>query len=33
LEITRRLRQVGELIGIRVLGHVIIGRPFHLLRG
>ena len=26
LEITRRLRQVGELIGIRVLGHVIIGK-------
>jgi DNA repair protein RadC len=26
LEITRRLRDVGELIGVRVLDHIIIGR-------
>jgi DNA repair protein RadC len=26
LEITRRLREVGELVGVRVLDHVIIGR-------
>ena len=26
LEITRRLRQVGELIGVRVLDHLVIGR-------
>jgi DNA repair protein RadC len=25
--ITERLRQVGELVGIRVLDHVVIGRP------
>jgi DNA repair protein RadC len=30
IEITRRLRQVGELIGIRVLDHVIIGRGRYL---
>ncbi len=29
LEITRRLRQVGELVGIRVLDHVIIGADTH----
>jgi DNA repair protein RadC len=26
LEITRRLREVGELIGIRVLDHIVIGK-------
>ena len=26
IEITRRLRQVGELVGVRVLDHLIIGR-------
>jgi len=26
LEITRRLRQVGELMGVRVLDHVVVGR-------
>jgi DNA repair protein RadC len=26
LEITRRLRQVGELVGVRVLDHLVIGR-------
>lgn len=26
LEITRRLREVGELVGVRVLDHLIIGR-------
>jgi len=26
LEITRRLRQVGDIVGVRVLDHVIIGR-------
>jgi len=26
LEITRRLREVGELIGVRVLDHLVIGR-------
>lgn len=26
LEITRRLRQVGDLIGVRVLDHIIIGK-------
>jgi DNA repair protein RadC len=26
LEITRRLRQVGDLVGVRVLDHVVIGR-------
>lgn len=26
LEITRRLRQVGELMGVRVLDHIVIGR-------
>ena len=26
LEITRRLREVGELIGVRVLDHIVIGR-------
>ncbi len=25
LEITRRLREVGELVGVRVLDHTIIG--------
>lgn len=29
LEITRRLRQSGEIIGIRVLDHVIIGAESH----
>jgi DNA repair protein RadC len=26
LEITRRLRQVGDIVGVRVLDHVVIGR-------
>lgn len=26
LEITRRLREVGELVGIRVLDHIVIGK-------
>jgi DNA repair protein RadC len=26
LDITRRLREVGEVMGIRVLDHVVIGR-------
>lgn len=26
LEVTRRLRQVGELVGVRVLDHIVIGR-------
>ena len=26
VEITRRLREVGDLMGIRVLDHVVIGR-------
>ncbi len=26
LEITRRLRQVGEIIGVRVLDHIVIGK-------
>ena len=26
LAITKRLREVGELVGVRVLDHVIIGR-------
>ncbi len=26
LEITRRLKEVGEVIGVRVLDHVVIGR-------
>lgn len=26
IEITRRLRQVGELVGVRVLDHLVIGR-------
>lgn len=26
IEITRRLREVGELVGVRVLDHIIIGR-------
>lgn len=26
LEITRRLREVGDLVGVRVLDHVVIGR-------
>lgn len=26
LDITRRLREVGELVGVRVLDHVVIGR-------
>ena len=26
LEITRRLREVGELVGVRVLDHLVIGR-------
>ena len=25
-EITRRLREVGELVGVRVLDHVVIGK-------
>src|SRR5216683_2579258 len=29
IEITRRLRQVGELIGIRILDHVILGAETH----
>jgi DNA repair protein RadC len=26
LEITRRLRQVAELVGVRILDHVVIGK-------
>lgn len=26
LEITRRLRQVGELVGVKVLDHIVIGK-------
>lgn len=26
LEITRRLREVGDLVGVRVLDHIVIGR-------
>jgi DNA repair protein RadC len=26
IEITRRLREVGDLIGVRVLDHIIIGK-------
>ena len=26
IEITRRLREVGELVGVRVLDHVVIGK-------
>jgi DNA repair protein RadC len=26
LEITRRLREVGDLIGVRVLDHIVIGK-------
>ena len=26
LEITRRLREVGDIIGVRVLDHVVIGQ-------
>lgn len=26
LETTRRLRQVGEIMGVRVLDHIVIGR-------
>ncbi|GIW42105.1 MAG: hypothetical protein KatS3mg076_2682 [Candidatus Binatia bacterium] len=26
LEVTRRLRQVGELVGVRVLDHIVVGR-------
>jgi DNA repair protein RadC len=26
LDITRRLRQVGDLLGVRVLDHIIVGR-------
>ena len=29
IEITRRLRDVGELIGVRVLDHVIIGKGYY----
>jgi len=29
VEITRRLREVGELIGVRVLDHVIVGADTH----
>lgn len=28
MEITRRLRDAGELIGVRVLDHIIIGDSF-----
>ena len=26
IEITRRLREVGDIMGVRVLDHVVIGR-------
>ncbi len=26
IEITRRLREVGELVGVKVLDHIVIGR-------
>ena len=26
IDITRRLRQVGELMGVRVLDHIVIGK-------
>ena len=26
IEITRRLREVGEIMGVRVLDHIIIGK-------
>ena len=26
LDITRRLREIGEVMGVRVLDHIIIGR-------
>jgi DNA repair protein RadC len=26
LEITRRLREVGEIVGVRVLDHIVIGK-------
>jgi DNA repair protein RadC len=26
LEITRRLRRVGELVGVKVLDHIVIGK-------
>ena len=26
LEITRRLREVGELVGVKVLDHIVIGK-------
>jgi DNA repair protein RadC len=29
VELTRRLRQAGEIIGIRVLDHVIVGAEAH----
>src|SRR5206468_6144732 len=29
IELTRRLREVGEILGIRVLDHVIVGEKSH----
>jgi len=29
LEITRRLKEVGELMGVRVLDHVVIGHDHY----
>lgn len=29
LDITRRLREVGDLVGVRVLDHVVVGRGRH----
>ncbi len=29
LEITRRLRSAGDVLGVRVLDHVIVGRERH----
>jgi DNA repair protein RadC len=29
VELTRRLRQAGEIVGIRVLDHVIVGAEHH----
>lgn len=29
LEITRRLREVGDLIGVRVLDHIVIGKGLY----
>jgi DNA repair protein RadC len=29
IEITRRLREVGDIIGVRVLDHIIIGKGYY----